>query len=46
MLLDVTARPVYGPFTIPSLNFAKVIQEVKQSLEVNQNPPESKEVKA
>jgi preprotein translocase subunit SecB len=46
MLLNVTARSVYGAFTIPSLNFQKVIQEAKGRLRARQNPPEVKEAKA
>jgi preprotein translocase subunit SecB len=44
MLLNVTARSVYGPFNIPSLNFAKVIEEAKANMPVVQNQPEAVKV--
>lgn len=36
ILLNVTARSVYGPFTIPSLNFANVIQEAREKFDAGQ----------
>jgi len=30
MIINVTARSIYGPISIPSLNFTKVLQEAQQ----------------
>ncbi len=42
MLLNVTARSLYGAFSIPSLNFAKVIQEAQATLHASPKLPEGK----
>ena len=40
MLINITARSIFGPVTIPTLNFQKALEEAKQNLPTDQKPPE------
>lgn len=42
MLLIITARSIHGAFTIPSLNFQKVLQEAQANLQAIKKQPEVK----
>lgn len=41
MLLNITARSVYGPYSIPSLNFSKVLQEANENLPAGKSEPKA-----
>ena len=44
MLINISARSIWGAFTIPSLNFSQVLEEANKNLKERQNIPEAKAV--